>query len=320
MRGDQLTVSLLAKGIALDGPLGKRHCLGGAAKSPGSSGGDLEGAHACGVGAGAVRYQPGDVEPRCEVVIECRGGWCGELEGPVWFANLQCLIGGFDSGDGELDVDRVATAQPVASRCRGDERFASPTDRFDVAAQFGNGVAQRRLPVRRWPLAPHDVGQNVDADRPRRQGQHRQDQPQARSSDRHRCRRFDRTRAGRAGHRDVTQEADLHRADPGRAPLTLHPVIRWSGPRRSPEPSAPTRCGSLRGSSRGGTRRIGSRPTAPRFRSSVAKLVTDVVRDDRGATRSYLLHCERSSGQYLYDALLDAGAEFGIEPTATEFR
>ena len=61
-------------------------------------------------------------------------------------------------------------------------------------------------------------------------------------------------------------------------------------------------------------------PNGAAFRSSVAKLVTDVVRDDRGATPSYLLHCERSSGQYLYDALLDAGAEFGIEPTATEFR
>jgi hypothetical protein len=26
-----------------------------------------------------------------------------------------------------------------------------------------------------------------------------------------------------------------------------------------------------------------------------------------------LLHCERSSGQFLFDALLDAGAEFGID-------
>ena len=49
------------------------------------------------------------------------------------------------------------------------------------------------------------------------------------------------------------------------------------------------------------------------FRSSVAKLVTDVVRDDEGGVRSYLLHCERFSGQYLFDALLDAGNEFGIE-------
>jgi hypothetical protein len=47
------------------------------------------------------------------------------------------------------------------------------------------------------------------------------------------------------------------------------------------------------------------------FRSSVASLVTDVVRDDTGPIRSYLLHCERSSGQYLADSLLDAGA-FGI--------
>jgi heterotetrameric sarcosine oxidase gamma subunit len=53
------------------------------------------------------------------------------------------------------------------------------------------------------------------------------------------------------------------------------------------------------------------------FRSSVAKVTTDVVRDDlsgsEGAVPSYLLHCERSSGQYLFDALLDAGREFGIQ-------
>lgn len=55
-------------------------------------------------------------------------------------------------------------------------------------------------------------------------------------------------------------------------------------------------------------------PDGSAFRTSVAKLVTDVVRDDLAeGTRSYLLHCDRSSGQYLFDALLDAGAEFGIE-------
>jgi len=54
-------------------------------------------------------------------------------------------------------------------------------------------------------------------------------------------------------------------------------------------------------------------PDGAAFRSSVAKLVTDVVRDDEGGVRSYLLHCERSSGQYLFDTLLDAGNEFGIE-------
>jgi heterotetrameric sarcosine oxidase gamma subunit len=54
-------------------------------------------------------------------------------------------------------------------------------------------------------------------------------------------------------------------------------------------------------------------PDGAAFRSSVAKLVTDVVRDDRDGERSYLLHCEWSSGRYLFDALLDAGGEFGIE-------
>jgi glycine cleavage system aminomethyltransferase T len=45
----------------------------------------------------------------------------------------------------------------------------------------------------------------------------------------------------------------------------------------------------------------------------VAKVVTDVVRDDFDGTRWYLLHCEQSSGQYLFDVLVDAGAEFGLE-------
>ena len=54
-------------------------------------------------------------------------------------------------------------------------------------------------------------------------------------------------------------------------------------------------------------------PDGSALRSSVAKLVTDLVRDDRAGTPSYLLHCERSSGRYLHEALLDAGKEFGID-------
>jgi heterotetrameric sarcosine oxidase gamma subunit len=58
-------------------------------------------------------------------------------------------------------------------------------------------------------------------------------------------------------------------------------------------------------------------PDGAAFRSAVAALATDVIRDDRPgeptAVRSYLLHCERSSGQYLSDVLLRSGAEFGIE-------
>jgi heterotetrameric sarcosine oxidase gamma subunit len=58
-------------------------------------------------------------------------------------------------------------------------------------------------------------------------------------------------------------------------------------------------------------------PNGAAFRSSVARLVTDVIRDDEegvsGPARSYLLACERSYGQYLFDVLMDAGAEFGID-------
>ena len=54
-------------------------------------------------------------------------------------------------------------------------------------------------------------------------------------------------------------------------------------------------------------------PNLSAFRSIVAKVVTDVVRDDLGGLPSYLLHCERSSGQYLFDVLVDAGADQGLE-------
>ena len=57
----------------------------------------------------------------------------------------------------------------------------------------------------------------------------------------------------------------------------------------------------------------GITPDGAAFRTSVAALATDVIRDDLGGTPSYLLHCERSSGQYLFGALLRAGDEFGIE-------
>jgi heterotetrameric sarcosine oxidase gamma subunit len=54
-------------------------------------------------------------------------------------------------------------------------------------------------------------------------------------------------------------------------------------------------------------------PDGTAFRSSVAAVTTDVVRDDRAGTPSYLLHCERSSGRYLFGALVSAGEPFGIE-------
>lgn len=54
-------------------------------------------------------------------------------------------------------------------------------------------------------------------------------------------------------------------------------------------------------------------PDASALRSSVAGVATDILRDDRDGALSYLLACERSSGQYLFDSLLDAGREFGVE-------
>ncbi len=54
-------------------------------------------------------------------------------------------------------------------------------------------------------------------------------------------------------------------------------------------------------------------PNGAALRSSVAGVVTDIVRHDLGGDRSYLLHSERSFGQYLFDALVDAGREYGFE-------
>ena len=57
-------------------------------------------------------------------------------------------------------------------------------------------------------------------------------------------------------------------------------------------------------------------PDGAALRSAVAGVATDIIRDDRAGEAgvpSYLLHCERSSGQYLFDALVSAGETLGID-------
>ena len=54
-------------------------------------------------------------------------------------------------------------------------------------------------------------------------------------------------------------------------------------------------------------------PDGAAFRSAVAAVATDVVRDDIAGVRSYLLHCERSSGRYMFESVMSAGHDFGIE-------
>jgi heterotetrameric sarcosine oxidase gamma subunit len=54
-------------------------------------------------------------------------------------------------------------------------------------------------------------------------------------------------------------------------------------------------------------------PDGTAFRTSVAKVITDVIRDDTDGRPEYLLLCDRSLGQYLLDSLLDAGTEWRIE-------
>jgi len=50
--------------------------------------------------------------------------------------------------------------------------------------------------------------------------------------------------------------------------------------------------------------------------ASVALVSCDLMRADEAGVRSYLIACDRSFGQYLFDALLDAGDEFGIAVSA----
>jgi len=53
--------------------------------------------------------------------------------------------------------------------------------------------------------------------------------------------------------------------------------------------------------------------------ASVAGAGCDIVRNDASGSPSYLILCDRSFGQYLFDALLDACDEFGVSSeTRTE--
>jgi heterotetrameric sarcosine oxidase gamma subunit len=52
-------------------------------------------------------------------------------------------------------------------------------------------------------------------------------------------------------------------------------------------------------------------PDGSALRTSVARVVTDLIRDDYEGNPSFLMHCERSSGRYLQQSLLAAGSELG---------
>jgi heterotetrameric sarcosine oxidase gamma subunit len=52
-------------------------------------------------------------------------------------------------------------------------------------------------------------------------------------------------------------------------------------------------------------------PNGSALRTSLARVVTDLVRDDHDGSPSFLVHCERSSGRYLQQSLLAAGSDLG---------
>ena len=55
-------------------------------------------------------------------------------------------------------------------------------------------------------------------------------------------------------------------------------------------------------------------PDGAAVSGSVARVTCDIVRNDLEGSRSYLISCDRSYGQYLFEVILDAGQEFGISP------
>lgn len=55
-------------------------------------------------------------------------------------------------------------------------------------------------------------------------------------------------------------------------------------------------------------------PPGAAARTSVAKTVTEVVRDDVSGEPSYLLVTSRSFGEYLYHVLVDQAQEFEVQP------
>lgn len=55
-------------------------------------------------------------------------------------------------------------------------------------------------------------------------------------------------------------------------------------------------------------------PDGSAVSASVAAVNCDISRDDVDGVASYRLACDRSFGQYLFDAVLDAGTEFDIAP------
>lgn len=59
-------------------------------------------------------------------------------------------------------------------------------------------------------------------------------------------------------------------------------------------------------------------PNGSALRTSLARVVTDLVRDDVDGAPSFLLHCERSSGRYLQQSLLAAGSDLGAVAGASD--
>lgn len=54
-------------------------------------------------------------------------------------------------------------------------------------------------------------------------------------------------------------------------------------------------------------------PSGAAGRTLVAGVIAELVREDRAGIPSYLLVPSRSFGAFLWDAVVDAGAEFGME-------
>ena len=57
-------------------------------------------------------------------------------------------------------------------------------------------------------------------------------------------------------------------------------------------------------------------PDGAVFSASVGNVGCDLVRDDQGGQKSFLIGCERSFGRFLFIAVVDSCTEFGVQVPA----
>ena len=159
--GDQLAVRLFTERVVLDRPTSEVDGLVEATEGTGRGRGHLQSAVARPFDACAMAREPLGVEIRQQRFGETFERLGGQPDRRIRIAGGERLVGGVGQADGSVHVDRAVGREAVAARRRLDDDLAAGPDRVEALAQFGDDVAQRRLPVGRRRLPPHHVRQAI---------------------------------------------------------------------------------------------------------------------------------------------------------------